>query len=64
MAERTITDDLEYLIKQSVDHHKADYAVVTGVQVGIAVHLVNAQGYAPQFRICFLSRCHCVTKPS
>lgn len=58
VAERTITDDLEYLIKQSVDPHKADYAVVTGVQVGIAVHLVTAQGHALIFRIC---SCHAVT---
>lgn len=33
VAERTITDDLEYLIQQTVDPHKADYAVVTGVQI-------------------------------
>ena len=33
MAERTITDDLEYLIGHTVDPAKADYAVVTGVQV-------------------------------
>ncbi len=33
MAERTITDDLEYLIQHTVDRSKADYAVVTGVQV-------------------------------
>lgn len=33
VAERTITDDLEFLIKQSVDTSKADYAVVTGVQI-------------------------------
>lgn len=33
VAERTITDDLEYLIQQSVDPTKADYAVVTGVQI-------------------------------
>ncbi|PRW45249.1 low-CO2 inducible [Chlorella sorokiniana] len=33
VAERTITDDLEYLISQTVDPSKADYAVVTGVQI-------------------------------
>lgn len=33
IAERTITDDLEYLIKHAVDVSKADYAVVTGVQI-------------------------------
>lgn len=33
VADRTITDDLEYLIKHSVDTRRADYAVVTGVQV-------------------------------
>ena len=33
VAERTITDDLEYLIAQTVDPKKADYAVVTGVQI-------------------------------
>ncbi|KAL4436585.1 hypothetical protein ABPG75_003724 [Micractinium tetrahymenae] len=33
VAERTITDDLEYLISQTVDPSRADYAVVTGVQV-------------------------------
>ena len=33
VAERTITDDLEYLIRHTVDSSKADYAVVTGVQV-------------------------------
>ncbi len=30
VAERTITDDLEFLIKNAVDPSKADYAVVTG----------------------------------
>jgi hypothetical protein len=32
-AERTMTDDLEYLIEKTVDTSKADYAVVTGVQI-------------------------------
>ncbi|PSC70098.1 low-CO2 inducible [Micractinium conductrix] len=33
VAERTISDDLEYLISKTVDTNKADYAVITGVQV-------------------------------
>ena len=33
VAERTITDDLEFLISKTVDPSKADYAVVTGVQI-------------------------------
>jgi hypothetical protein len=33
VAERTITDDLEFLISQTVDPTKADYVVVTGVQI-------------------------------
>jgi hypothetical protein len=33
VAERTIADDLEYLISHTVDPRRADYAVVTGVQV-------------------------------
>lgn len=33
VAERTISDDLEFLISNAVDPAKADYAVVTGVQV-------------------------------
>jgi len=33
LAERTITDDLEQLIQHAVDPSKADYAVVTGVQI-------------------------------
>ncbi|EFN54502.1 hypothetical protein CHLNCDRAFT_8980, partial [Chlorella variabilis] len=33
VAERTISDDLEHLISQTVDTSKADYAVITGVQV-------------------------------
>ena len=33
VAERTITSDLEGLIKAAVDTEKADYAVVTGVQI-------------------------------
>jgi Limiting CO2-inducible proteins B/C beta carbonyic anhydrases len=33
VAERTITDDLEFLISKTVDPQKADYAVVTGVQI-------------------------------
>uniref|UniRef100_A0A7R9VTR2 Limiting CO2-inducible protein B/C beta carbonyic anhydrase domain-containing protein n=1 Tax=Chlamydomonas euryale TaxID=1486919 RepID=A0A7R9VTR2_9CHLO len=32
-AERTITADLEYLISKAVNLDKADYAVVTGVQI-------------------------------
>jgi hypothetical protein len=32
-AERTITNDLEYLIEKAVDIKKADYAVFTGVQI-------------------------------
>jgi Limiting CO2-inducible proteins B/C beta carbonyic anhydrases len=35
VAERTITDDLEYLISHTVDPRKADYAVVTGIQVRV-----------------------------
>jgi hypothetical protein len=33
VAERTITNDLEFLISKAVDPKKADYAVVTGVQI-------------------------------
>ena len=33
LAERTITDDLEYLIQRTVNSRRADYAVVTGVQI-------------------------------
>jgi len=33
VAERTIADDLDYLISHTVDPKKADYAVVTGVQI-------------------------------
>jgi len=33
VAERTISDDLEFLISKTVDTSKADYAVITGVQV-------------------------------
>jgi hypothetical protein len=33
VAERQITTDLEYLISKTVDPQKADYAVVTGVQI-------------------------------
>ncbi len=33
VAERTITSDLEFLIAKAVDPAKADYAVVTGVQI-------------------------------
>ncbi len=33
VAERTITDDLEYLIEKAVDPATADYAVITGVQI-------------------------------
>jgi len=33
VAERTITNDLEYMIEKAVDPKKADYAVITGVQI-------------------------------
>ena len=33
LAERTILDDLEYLIRNSVDPSRADYAVISGVQI-------------------------------
>lgn len=33
IAERTISDDMEYLIKHTVDPRKADYAVISGVQI-------------------------------
>eukprot|EP01025_Chloroclados_australasicus_P052758 TRINITY_DN6160_c0_g2_i1.p2 TRINITY_DN6160_c0_g2~~TRINITY_DN6160_c0_g2_i1.p2 ORF type:complete len:319 (+),score=63.53 TRINITY_DN6160_c0_g2_i1:142-1098(+) len=33
LAERVITSDLEFLISRAVDTEKADYAVVTGVQI-------------------------------
>lgn len=33
VAERTISDDLDYLISHTVDPRRADYAVVTGVQI-------------------------------
>ena len=32
-AERTLTQDLESLISKGVDTGKADYAVITGVQI-------------------------------
>ena len=35
-TERVISDDLSFLISRAVDVSKADYAVVTGVQVGWA----------------------------
>jgi hypothetical protein len=33
LAERTISTDMEYLAAKVVDTRKADYAVITGVQV-------------------------------
>jgi hypothetical protein len=33
IAERTIFDDMEYLISHTVDPKKADYVVVSGVQI-------------------------------
>ena len=33
VAERTISDDLEFLISKTVNTDKADYAVITGVQI-------------------------------
>ncbi|KAK9915041.1 hypothetical protein WJX75_004010 [Coccomyxa subellipsoidea] len=33
IAERTIHDDMEYLIKHTVDPRKADYAVISGIQI-------------------------------
>ena len=33
VAERVITDDLEFLISKAVDPNKADFAVITGVQI-------------------------------
>jgi len=33
VAEKTITDDLNYLISKTVDPQKADYAVITGTQI-------------------------------
>ncbi|KAL4439983.1 hypothetical protein ABPG75_002984 [Micractinium tetrahymenae] len=33
VAERTISDDLEFLISKTVDITRADYAVITGVQI-------------------------------
>ncbi len=33
VAEATIADDLDYLISKTVDPKKADYAVITGVQI-------------------------------
>jgi hypothetical protein len=33
VCERTITSDLEYLIEKAVDPKKADYAVITGVEI-------------------------------
>ncbi len=40
VAERTISDDLEYLIEKAVNPASADYAVITGVEVhNWAAHL-------------------------
>lgn len=33
VAEKTITDDLDFLISRTVDPQKADYAVITGTQI-------------------------------
>jgi hypothetical protein len=40
LAERTISDDLEYLIEKAVNPAAADYAVITGVEIhNWAAHL-------------------------
>lgn len=50
VAERTITTDLEKLIGKAVDTSKADYAVVTGVQIhNWARSLDDPQSYSMEF---------------
>jgi len=55
VAERTITDDLEFLIKNSVDTEKADYAVVTGVQI----HSWSTEFDDDSPNLEFISPCSC-----
>lgn len=54
VAERTITDDLEFLIKNAVDPSKADYAVVTGVQI----HNYGLEFDDEEPNLEFLAPCH------
>lgn len=50
LAERTITADLERLIGKAVDPRKADYAVITGVQIhNWAVNLDDPHSYSMEF---------------
>jgi hypothetical protein len=59
VAERTITADLEKLIGKAVDPRKADYAVITGVQVhNWAVNLDDPNSYSMEFVA--PSSCYCV----
>lgn len=59
VAERTITADLEKLIGKAVDPRKADYAVITGVQIhNWAVNLDSPNSYSMEFVA--PSSCYCV----
>jgi len=59
VAERTITADLEKLIGKAVDPRKADYAVITGVQIhNWAVNLDDPNSYSMEFVA--PSSCYCV----
>jgi hypothetical protein len=57
IAERTITSDLEHMIYNVVDTSKADYAVVTGVQIH---NWTTMPGEAPSMELVAPSKVGCM----
>ncbi|GAX81647.1 hypothetical protein CEUSTIGMA_g9075.t1 [Chlamydomonas eustigma] len=59
LAERTITNDLEYLLEKVIDTNQADYAVVTGVQIHNWATALE-QGGMPSLEFVAFSKCYVV----
>lgn len=59
LAERTITNDLEYLLEKVIDTEHADYAVVTGVQIHNWATTLE-QGGKPSQEFVAFSKCYVV----
>ncbi|GFH06000.1 LCI420 protein, partial [Haematococcus lacustris] len=60
LAARTIANDLEFLVEKAVDTNKANYAVVTGVQIhNWAVELTEESG-VPSLEFVAWDKCYVV----
>jgi hypothetical protein len=60
LAERTISTDMEFLAEKVVDTRKANYAVVTGVQIHNWATELTPESGVPSIEFVHVAQCHVV----